>query len=509
MRGSFRKLSWIAAVLSAAAYSATNASPTPLVDAVKNHDTATVRALLKAHAGANRANANVNVNQAEPDGTTALHWAAHWNDLDTVDALLAAGADARATNRYGVTPLSEAATHASAAVVERLLKAGADPNTLTSTQGGTVLMRAARVGNLDAVKTLLDHGAYVDARESYRGQTALMWAAAEGHVDIVKLLIAHGADMSVRSIDRDTKPPKMEAGTPSAPIARGGLTALQFAARNGQIETTRALIEGKADINQQDSDGNTALVLAILNTHYDLAQLLIDKGANPNVANDTGRAALFTAIDVHDVDWSPRPARRETDKLSSLDIIKSLLDHKANVNQRLTAASPIIRLAQDTGDRSLSAGATPFMRAARSADVEVMRLLLAHGADPKLANKDGLNALMLASGVSWSDKIRGTQEEALEAVKLCKEQGLDVTAANQQGMTALHGAASRGADAIVRYLAENGAKLDAKNKKGFTPYDIAMGKGGMGGARGPVHESTAKLLRQLMTTSAAENTSKP
>ncbi len=476
------RFAWLGAALAMACYAVPALSPS-LVDAVKNQDKDAARTLLKQQ--------HPDVNAAEPDGTTALHWAAHWNDLEIADLLLRAGADVRAVNRYGVSPLSEAAAAGSGALVERLLKAGADPNTLATKQGETVVMTASRVGNIAAVKALLDHGADADARETYRGQTALMWAAAEGHPDVVKLLIAHGADLSVRSFDRDTTAPKMEAGTPAAPIARGGLTALQFAARQGEIESARTLLDAGADINQRDSDGNTALVLAILNAHYDLAQMLIDRGADTNIGNKDGRAALFTAVDMHDADWSPRPPRKETDQRTSMDIILALLAHGANVNGQLTASSPIMKLTQDPGDRSLASGATPFMRAARSTDLEMMHLLLDKGANPKLANKDGLNALMLAAGVNWADKIRGTEAEALEAVKLCVALGLDVNAATDKTETALHGAASRGVNAIVKYLVENGAKMDVKNKQGFTPLDIALGKvSGVGVAPKPAKEST-------------------
>jgi ankyrin repeat protein len=421
-----------------------------------------------------------------------------------VDLLLRAGANVKTANRYGVTPLSEAAANGSAILVEKLLGAGADPNTIATAQGETVLMIAARNGNLDAVKLLLDKGADPDARETYRGQTALMWAAAEGHADVIKALAAKGADLNVRSFDRDTTPPKMEAGTPIAPIARGGLSALLFAARQGQIEAAQALLEGGADIDQTDSDGNNALVLSILNTHYDLAQLLIDRGANPNITAKNGRAALYTAVEMHDVDWSPRPAHKETDRHTSMEIIQALLAHGAKVNQQLTGPAAIAKLAQDGGDRTLAAGATPFMRAARSADLELMRFLLDKGADPKLANKDGLTALMLASGIGWNDHVRGTEAQALEAVQLCVEKGLDIKTATEKGDTALHGAAERGADEIVKYLVEKGANPSAKNKRGLTPLDIANGKGGAPGQYRDKHETTAALLAKLGATPGQE-----
>ena len=476
----------LAALLSVACYAATNGT-TALVDAAQNRDAESVRALLKQH---------VDVNASQPDGTTALHWAAHWGDLETVDALLREGANATALNRYGATPLSEAVHTGSGALVEKLLKAGADPNTFTTAQAETVLMKASREGNLEAVKVLLDHGAEVNAKENFRGQTALMWAAAEGHANIVSMLAAHGAELDVRSYDRYTSLPKMAAGTPAAPIARGGLTALLFAVRQGQIDAAKALLDAKADINAVDSDGNNALTLAILNTHYDLTQMLIERGADPNVAAKNGRTALYSAVEMHDVDWSPRPAHKETDKATSMDIIHALLDHKANVNAQLTAPAPIEKHAQDMGDKTMGAGTTPFTRAARSADVELMHFLVDKGADPKLVGKDNQTALMVAAGVAWTDHIKGTEAEALEAVKLCVSLGLDVNAATDKGETALHGAAHRGADTIAKYLIDNGANVKARNKRGFTALDLAMGKGGYAGGPGPVHETTATLIRQ-------------
>jgi len=282
-----------------------------------------------------------------------------------------------------------------------------------------------------------------------------------------------------------------------ANVDRGGLTALMLAARQGQVAAARALVEGGADSNQTDPDGNTALILGVLNVHYDLANLLLDLGADPNLGNKQGRTALFTAVDIRNRDLSPLPARTETDTLSSMDLILSLLKHGANINARLTAATPISRSTNDPGDKSLAAGATPFMRAARSMDLPLMRVLVEHGADPKLGNtSDGLNPLMVAAGLSWTEKIRGTEAEALETVKWLVDHGLDVNAATKGGDTALHGAAYRGADSIVLYLIEKGAKLNAANSAGLTPLDIAMNKDARDGKPGIVRESTAALLRE-------------
>jgi ankyrin repeat protein len=477
-----------AALLAVAGFAASLGS-TALIDAVKNHDPDAVKALLAQHA---------DVNAAEADGTTALHYAAHAGDSTMVAKLIEAAANAKAANRYGATPLSEAAAvRGSGALIEMLLQAGADANTLTTAEGETVLMTAARNGNAAGVRVLLAHQADPNAKEQYRGQTALMWAAAEGHADIIQMLLGAGADAKIRSGDRDTTLPKLSSGSPVAPIPRGGLTALHFAARNGEMEAARTLLDGGADIDAADSDGNTALVLAILNTHYELARFLIEKGADVNIANKDGRAALYTAIEMHDADWSPRPARKELDQVTSLDVIQNLLAQGADVNARLKSASTIEKFAQDHGDKNLSAGATPFMRAARSGDVTLMRILLDHGADPKLANKDGLTALMAAAGVGWAEKVKGTEAEALEAVRLCADLGLDVKAVNEKGETALHGAALRGGDSIVKFLLEKGGDLNARTKTGFTPLDFANGKGGPPGVTRNPHPATAEMIQQL------------
>ena len=481
----------LSAALSAAAFAA---GSNPLIDAARTKNTAAVTSLLAQKADAKA---------VETDGTTALHWAAHWNDLTMVNALLSAGADAKVVNRYGVTPLGEAAASTGGAVVERLLKAGTDANTLATEEGETVLMTASRVGNLEAVTTLLAAGAKPNAKESYKGQTALMWAASEGHAEVVKLLLAKGADPKMLSDSRDTTLPKLTAGSPVAPISRGGMSALSFAARQGQIESAKALLEGGADINQKDVDGNSALVLAILNKHFDLAHALIEKGVDVNIANKDGRAALFTAVEIKNEEYSPRPSMKENDKLTAADIIASLLAKGVKLNAQLTATVELHKFAQDQGDKTMAAGATAFMRAARGADVETMRLLLAKGADAKLANKDGLTALLTAAGVSWGDKIHSTEASALEAVKICAEQGLDVNAATDRGETAMHGAALRGANSIVNYLVEKGAKLDVKNKQGFTPLDVANGKGGFGGILRDPRPETVALIQQLLNKSAS------
>jgi ankyrin repeat protein len=461
-----------------------------VADAAQNRNTEALRTLVKQHA---------NVNTPQPDGTMALHWAAHWNDLDAVTLLVGAGANAKATNRYGSTPLSEGVVLGNAAMIEALLNAGADPKTLTTTAGETVLMTAARAGNIEAVKVLLSHGADVNARENYRGQTALMWAAAERHPEVVKVLLEHGADWKIVSLDRDTRMPKLSAASSITPMARGGLTAFLFAAREGDIESGQAILNAGGEINQVDVDGTSGLVVSIMNQHYSFAKFLLDLGADPNLVDVKGRAALYAAIDARNEDYSAMPARKGDDPLPSIEIVKALLDRGANPNARLTRSLPG-RSGMDSGDTALNEGATPLMRAARAGDAAVMRMLLtnsSNAADPKLTTRDGTTAFLFAAGVGYRDKnTRGTESEALEAVQVALDQHPDINESNNNGETALHGAALRGADTIVQFLVEHGAKLDVKTKRQFTPLDVAMGKSIVGQLPVP-HESTVALIRKL------------
>jgi len=456
-------------------------------DAAQRNDTAALRALVARKA---------NVNVAQPDGTTALQWAVHWNDTDAVRMLLRAGANPKAANRYGASALSEAALSGNAAIVGALLEAGADAKAQSTQDGETVLMTAARAGNVDAVRMLLDRGADVNARERYKGQTALMWAAAERHPAVVALLLARGADWKVRSFDRETKPPKLSAASSISPIPRGGFTALLFAAREGDLETTRAMLDGGVDINYGDVDNTTALVVAIMNKRFSLAKFLIDRGADPNIVDASGRTSLYASIDIRNEDWSTLPNRTTDDPLPSLEVVKALLAKGAAVNTPLKRPLPG-RSGMDSGDTVLNDGTTPLIRAARTGDATVMRLLLEKGADPKLTTRDGNNALMIAAGVGYRDKnTRGTEAEALEALKVAIGAGLDLKLANRQGETALHGAASRGADTIVQYLVDQGADINALSKQGFTPLDVAMGKSSL--IQLPVpKESTVALLQKL------------
>jgi uncharacterized protein len=456
-------------------------------DAAQRKDTASLRALL---------NKRINVNTPQADGTTALHWAVHWNDLEAAKLLLRAGANPGVKNRFGASPLSEAVTTGNTELVAALLEAGADATALTTPDGETVLMTAARAGNANIVRMLIDRGADVNARERYKGQTALMWAAAERHPAAVKLLLERGADWRVRSVDRETKPPRLSAASSISPIPRGGFTALLFSAREGDLESARVMLDAGVDINYGDVDNASALIVSIMNKQYSFAKFLIDRGADVNVVDAGGRTALYAITDIRNEDYSALPNRSGLDSLPSLDIVNALLERGAKVDVPLTKPLPG-RSGMDGGDTTLAAGSTALMRAARAGDFAVMKLLLQKGADPKLTTKDGNTALMLAAGIGYRDKsTKGTESDALEAVKLAITAGLDITQANTRGETPLHGAAFRGADTIVQFLVDKGADLNLISKQGFTPLDMAMGKSVTQQLPVP-HDSTVALLKKL------------
>jgi len=447
-------------------------------------------------------------NAPQADGTTPLHLAVRANDLAKVNRLLAAGADAKAANRYGITPLYLACENANPAMIERLLKAGADANAV-STEGETALMTVARTGVVEAAKVLLDHGANVDAREEWHGQTALMWAVDEQHPAMVKELIAHGADVNaVSNVNKWERQNTAEPREKWLPL--GGLTPLLFAARQGCVECEQILLDAGANVNTTDPDGISPVLMAIINGHYDAAGYLLNKGADPNLADETGRTALFSAVDFNTIPVSNRPSPKVIDnQLTSLDLIKLLLEKGANVNAQLKKQQPY-RVKLDRGDDTmLTTGTTPLLRAAKAADVAAMRLLLAKGADPKLATRAGITPLMAAAGLgSKEEDTTGrfkTEPEAIEAIQLCLDAGVDINAANGQGQTALHAAALKGYDKVVQFLADHGANLSAKDKQGKTPLDAALGQaggsGGFDGSRRDVHESTAELLKKLLAKS--------
>jgi len=530
------------AVLLAAA-----SSYTRLADAAMQGDKDAMRSLLKQKA---------DVNSAHGDGATALHWAAYNDDLEMVKTLLAAGADVKATTREGaITPLFMACTNGNAAVIEALLKAGADAKSVKA-NGTTALMIAAASGSAGAVEVLLNHGAEVNAKEAAHGQTALMFAAALNRDAVIKVLLARGADANVATpvhklervrFDQDgniveDRPagrgaaagaatnagddqdpqaeldafahslgfksaeyllakPRPRAGDVAARGPRkvgadfmGGMTALLYAAREGHLRAASALVEAGADVNEISGDKFSPLVMAIINGHLDLAKYLLDRGANPNLGTETGITPLYAAIDVQwaPKTWFPQPSV-EQEKTAYIELMKALLDRGANVNAQV-GEKPWFRSFTNDYTWVDPAGATPLWRAAQSSDIVAMRLLMAHGADPKIATKAAATPLMAAAGIGWAANWSvNAPYPALDAVKYCVELGNDVNAADSRGYTALHGAAYLGNNEMVNYLVSKGAKVDVKSKAGDSAADMANGPTRFG----QPHLETVALLEKL------------
>lgn len=449
---------------------------------------------------------NTQRNTVAADGTTSLHLAVRAGDQVRVQALIAAGADVNAATRYHVTPLSLAAQNGDGAMLQLLIRAGANPNAPLG-EGQTVLMTAARTGSVGAVKVLIEAGADVNARERWYQQTAVTWAAAENHAAVVTLLAEHGADLD--ALSRVIEPPKRGENVGVIGTSpRGGFTPVAFAAREGAIDAVRALADAGADLNAPDPDGIPPLSIALLNGHYDTAMALIEKGADVNKVDRGGRGPLFIAVDMHTLESRfNRPApvqydRRGTDPVA---VVKALLHRGASVNAQL-AQNIIPPKYSASGNPTLTKGATPFLKAATTSDVELMKLLLEYGANPFQMNLNHTNAVMMASGIGWrvvEMAALNRQEEAIEAVKLLLPYGLDINAVNDDGDTALHGAArrtpERDSTKLIQFLVDNGANLNAVNKVGRRPLEEALGgtEEGMNDRRGVNHASAA-LLRQLM-----------
>jgi ankyrin repeat protein len=490
-------------------------SDTRLIQAAKSRDAKTFRELVST----------VDVRVALPDGTTALHWAAHWNDAEAVEALIRAGADVNAANDLGVTPLGLACTDGGPAVVASLLRAGANPNAPLPS-GESPLMSAARTGQAESVKALLGHGADVNARETTRGQTALMWAAAQRHSDVVRVLLAAGADVHARSATRRRL--GFVAGNRngtghnaegqkrlSVEFEEGGYTALLFAAQQDDVESAQLLLAAGADVNDTAPVGTSALVVAVHSDSARVASLLLEKGAAPN-ADRAGYTALHAAV-----------------LRGNAPLVAALLARGADPNARLTKPTPARRYGNEYAFGDNLIGATPLYLAAKFGEIDLMRMLAGGKADPSLAAADGSTPLMMAldtpvvraGGVDGFGSDRRDryglvndvtpellESEALAIAEMVIELGGDVNQADAIGNTALHQAATKGFNRVIELLVASGAQVNVKNKRGQTPLALAEGAAASGARRRiasgnqaaasgqPAASPAAALLRKLGAT---------
>jgi uncharacterized protein len=455
-----------------------------LLDASERGDGAAVRSLVAARA---------DVNATRPDGATPLAWAVHHDDAQTVELLIKAGANVNAANDYGVTPLTLACTNRNAAMVATLLKAGANPN-IAQWNGETPLMTCAATGNVEGVKALLAKGADTAATEKKKGQTALMWAVAEKQPQVVKVLVDAGANVNARSKVIPNREPfsaksanvfgtSYEPGV-YFPKTTGGFTPLLFAAQQGDLESAQILIAAGAKVDDPAPEEGTPLVVAAHSGREKLALFLLEKGANPNATDAFGITALHYAL-YAGMRAIMGAGRMETDRFGWVrenqpELVKALLLKGADANARIGKNfptydyAPIARSIGNDHPQLSLVGITPYMLAAASADVGLMRTLVEGRGDPKLETPEKVSGLMIAAGFGTDKNLR-SEKEALEALKLASQLGGDVDEAKEDGRTALHAAAYLGWNSVIEFLVSKGANLEAKDMYGQTPLTVAMG----------------------------------
>ncbi len=456
-----------------------------LADAAASGDLAAVRSLLKTRADPNEPNR---------DGTPALHWVVRMQDAATAQQLIKAGANPDLPNRYGVRPLHLAIANDDPAMVQLLLKAGADANTADAA-GDSCLVMAVRAGRIEVVRALLAKGAKPGAVDVQFKQTPLMVAAREGHTGIVRLLLAQGAQVDAQTRAGKVpafRTPGSNAGSKGSGIVRGGWpergerdpipgakTALLYAAREGNVAIVRLLVEAGAQLEKSDADGVTPLLMAVLNGQMPVAHLLLERGANVRAADWYGQTPLFAAVDLRNLDVAGPARDNEVDRAAALQLVQAILARSPDVNARTRESLPQRRWITRLGSLSWVdfTGQTAFLRAALAGDVTVMRLLLQHGADANIATFNGTTPLMAAAGVNWT--VSQTFDEGpaalLDAARLAIAQGNDVNAQNAMGLRAIHGAANRGSDEIIKLLVEKGAATDTADREGRTPVVWAQG----------------------------------
>lgn len=438
-----------------------------LVDAAKHKEWEAVGVLLRQQ---------LDVDTAQADGATALHWAAYWNERDTLERLIGAGANVDAENDYGATPLWVACANRHARIVKRLLEDGANPN-MGLRSGETLLMRCAHTGDAAAVRALLTHGADVHATEPSRGQTALMWAVANRHPDVTRVLLEHGAAVDARTTAvrqlRGTGERSTTSPSGATYFDAGGFTPLLFAARHGALDSARLLLDAGADLNDSAADGNSALVMAAMSGHGQLGELLLDRGADPD-ASGAGYAALHAAV-----------------LRSQPGLVRALLATGANPNARLVKSTPVPRWTYQFIFTLREKGATPFMLAAKYLEPEMLRMLAAAGADPLLSMEDGTTTLMAAVGLGLNRSTNrrsrliapelvaaewANEDLVLDTVKAAVDAGAAVggviNETGRGGNTALHGAARNRFRTVVEFLVAQGGDLDIANEDDTTPQEL-------------------------------------